>query len=355
MNNDQPTPVGNLANNIGQGITNVRDSISNVASNVATGVQNGYQNVSSGVQNVATNVQSSYQNVKQGIADYLPQQAAMPTAPAGFFDSNTLIFKTVFLILVVIVFLFLFRIGIALIGYFMRPSNTPYLINGLVSGNSALIIPRDPKKTGAVTLLHSNDQPKGLEFTWSFWLNLQPNTNKNSQFSNIFNVGNATYDSVTGLANVSNAPGVYLRNLDKNGAQTGTADLMIQMDVIGDGKTDSSSIEVTDLPYSNWVNVILRPTGNLMDVYINGTISGRLNFINTPRQNYEDVNIAQNGGFNGSLSNLRYYDYALNVFEIGAVVVKGPNTTPATIPSSSTNTTLRDYNYLSNLWYSQKL
>jgi len=72
-----------------------------------------------------------------------------------------------------------------------------------------------------------------------------------------------------------------------------------------------------------------------------------------PKQNYNNVNFAQNGGFSGKISNLRYYSYALNVFEINGVVAWGPNTNSSSLSSSSGAAT-GNYNYLSNTWYSNK-
>jgi hypothetical protein len=46
----------------------------------------------------------------------------------------------------------------------------------------------------------------------------------------------------------------------------------------------------------------------------NGVISARYNFSSVPLQNYKDVIVCGNSGFSGSLSDLRYYSYALNIF-----------------------------------------
>jgi hypothetical protein len=68
-----------------------------------------------------------------------------------------------------------------------------------------------------------------------------------------------------------------------------------------------------------------------------------------PKQNYNDVQVCQNNGFSGSLSDLRYFNSALNVFQIGTIVQRGPNLN--TSSQTIKNETLNSYNYLSNLWY----
>ena len=96
----------------------------------------------------------------------------------------------------------------------------------------------------------------------------------------------------------------------------------------------------------------IRMQNQSMDIYINGTITNRVNFENVPKQNYQDVLVCANGGFPGQISNLRYYDYALSVFEIMNLVYWGPNLKliEKTTESSSSN-----YNFLSNEWYNSKL
>ena len=89
----------------------------------------------------------------------------------------------------------------------------------------------------------------------------------------------------------------------------------------------------------------------ILEVYINGVVSARLQFKNVPLQNYYDVHIGKNEGFNGKISNLQYHSEALSIFNINNLVSSGPDlrTFSSKIPSS------KNFNYLSNLWYSGKL
>jgi len=66
------------------------------------------------------------------------------------------------------------------------------------------------------------------------------------------------------------------------------------------------TIEIKDIPFKQWVNIIIRLQNRILDVYVNGVLTGRKDLIHIPRQNYGSVNICQKGGFNGNLSNLRY-------------------------------------------------
>jgi hypothetical protein len=82
---------------------------------------------------------------------------------------------------------------------------------------------------------------------------------------------------------------------------------------------------------------------NTMDVYVNGTITSRTKFTAVPKQNYNDVQICQNGGFEGNLSNLRYFSHALSAFEINNIVKGGPSLMAANNTGSMTNKTHTTY------------
>ena len=54
----------------------------------------------------------------------------------------------------------------------------------------------------------------------------------------------------------------------------------------------------------------------ILDVYVNGIITERKVLNETPKQNYYNMQVAQNGGFSGKLSNLRYHERALNILKL---------------------------------------
>jgi hypothetical protein len=78
-------------------------------------------------------------------------------------------------------------------------------------------------------------------------------------------------------------------------------------------------------------------------MYVNGTITSRTKFTAVPKQNYNDVQICQNGGFEGNLSNLRYFSHALSAFEINNIVKGGPSLMAANNTGSMTNKTHTTY------------
>ena len=100
---------------------------------------------------------------------------------------------------------------------------------------------------------------------------------------------------------------------------------------------------------NKWIHVVIRIEDNKLDVYINGALAKRHILGNVVKQNYGNVNVALNGGFQGFISNLRYFSYALQPGEILAIVNDGPNTTV----NSQTSLSVSTPPYLSLQWYVQ--
>ena len=121
------------------------------------------------------------------------------------------------------------------------------------------------------------------------------------------------YDAATGLNFPNNAPGLYI-------APT-TNDLVVIMNTFS---TINERVIVPDIPLNKWLNVIIRVEGDTLDVYINGGLDRRHQLGGVPKQNYGDVYVTMNGGFNGYVSCLRYFDKAIQPGEIQQIINKGP-------------------------------
>ena len=298
-------------------------------------------NVPQPIQNGLNAVSDTLDTVKNNISNSIQEFSKQPSAPSDFSYSNTMIAKFAFLIFAIIIFVFLINIGISLISYFTSPQSNPYLIYGMMDGTNSTIIPQDPKNSTSIFVGRSNNQSTGAEFTWSVWLYLSDLGNKKESYSHIFSKGSNSFGS-DNLASPNNAPGLYLT--PENNA------LYVIMDTVS-GTDMHTTFTIDNIPLNKWFNVILRLENMVLDAYINGVVTTRLAFQNTPKQNYNDVLVCQSGGFTGKLSNLRYYSYALNVFEINTLVYSGPNMTIST--SQSKNMSFSNYSYLSSLWYRQ--
>ena len=252
-----------------------------------------------------------------------------------FLESNSLVAKFAFLLLAIFAFVILLRAGISLMAYIMKPTESPQLINGMVDATQMIVFPQDPSSNGAVTIYRSVNATDGLEFTWSTWIfinNLQTNA---GIFKHIFSKGNSEVQN-DGLIQPNNAPGLYIA--------PDTNDLVVIMNTFN---VINEEITIPDIPLNKWINVIIRCQNTTLDVYINGTIARSINLVGVPKQNYGDVYVAMNGGFDGYISNLWYYNYGLGTSAIQKLVNNGPNT--KMIGSNGMNDKLA--NYLSLRWF----
>jgi hypothetical protein len=109
----------------------------------------------------------------------------------------------------------------------------------------------------------------------------------------------------------------------------------------------NEEITISDIPTNKWLNIIIRCKNKTLDVYVNGTIARSLQLTSVPKQNYGDVFVGMNGGFDGYVSNLWYYNYALGIGDIQNISTRGPNTKM----TGSTGMKLRDPNFLSLRWF----
>ena len=60
-------------------------------------------------------------------------------------------------------------------------------------------------------------------------------------------------------------------------------------------------------------------------VFINGKLVKRHLLSGVPKQNYDDVYVAMNGGFSGYVSSLQYFSEAIGINKIQNIVNDGPN------------------------------
>jgi hypothetical protein len=254
---------------------------------------------------------------------------------SGFLDSNSLVAKISFLLLVIFMFIVVLQLSISFLGWFFNPSDSPHLISGMVDAKQMLVIPQDPSQVGARTINRSVNATNGIEFTWSIWIFINDLGKPDNKYQHIFHKGNDTTDTM-GLNYPNNAPGLYI--------SPNTNELTIVMntfDVINE------EITIPDIPLNKWVNVIIRCKNTNVDIYINGTVAKSIKLLGVPKQNYGNIYVAMNGGFDGFISNLWYYNYSLGTAAIQNLVKGGPNTKMT--GSSSMN--MKNPNYLSLRWY----
>jgi len=325
------------------------DAIRNSASDIASQAASVVSNPGEAAKSLGETLESAKSSVSDTLSGFSSSTSAgLSSASSAFLDSNSLIAKFAFLILVVIMFMGSFFVGMRLISYFTAPSSSVALVSGLALGGSNIQISQNPQNSTSV-VFRSNNATSGMEFTWSVWINVT-GVPSDGKYQHVFSKGSNSL-TASGLASPNNGPGVYLSGKDDGKSVS----LNVFMDSVNAAACDvGPTMVVENIPLQKWVHVAVRLQNNVLDVYVNGTISGRHQFQNVPKQNFDDVyagGIVGTGqqGFAGSFSNLTYYNRAIGVFQINNIIMAGPSL----VQSSATNgqASLGFYTYLSNLWY----
>lgn len=248
---------------------------------------------------------------------------------------------------IVVVFLVVFFLIKFMQSYFRYRTSKPSIVENTKLG-------RKSKQMVGKSILKSLNQKSGLEFSYTFWMHVQSWEGKGN-WKHIFNKGNMpTLEAGNSCPPSGNsegssgnnqadyprepllqAPGVWLRP-DNN-------TLHIQMNTHED---PYEYCEVKNIPMNKWVCVAVVVMDRYVDVYINGDIKIRHKLNGIPRQNNGNMYVNYNGGFDGFLSRLVYYDHALNVYEIDEVQKLGPST-----KLESLDTTKNMPPYLSRDWW----
>lgn len=331
-----------------------KGKLSETAQNMSEGARTLAASASNTVSGLQTNVDAAKSSISNTVSDF--SSRSVLDAGNEYLSANEMVAKFAFLIVVLIGSMILFSLGTALLTYLFSPNTSPYLVKGMLSGTSSQTLGQNPNDSSSVVIYKSNNQASGIEFTWSAWLFIdqlgeqRPSGVPGNKYSHIFNKGTDDYLKNTsgvvnmadvGVAQTNNAPGLYI---DDN-----INELLFIMNVNGpSGYSPDLRLTIENVPLKKWFNVIIRLQNKVADAYINGTIVKRMAFeISIPKQNYDNVYICQNGGFAGSISNLRYFDHALSIFEINNMISRGPNLSSSSLSTTSTSI----YDYLSNTWY----
>lgn len=232
-------------------------------------------------------------------------------------------------------------------------NRTELLPNTYNIEDKSINIPQNPNVKGSKSLALSDNERSGIEFSYSFWLNIHPSAFR--QELGLLHIFHKGYTSQFPLL----APGVYMRS--------DTNTLRVYMNTY---KTWNNYVEVDNIPIGKWVHVVIVVKNDSMELFINGNLSRKLPFEGfTPYQNFEDIccfsqrritlknSIVPStdetgfdvfGALKGQLSRLNYFSYALCYAEIQQLMNEGP--------SSKVDTTTINQNippYLDDTWWTQ--
>lgn len=234
-----------------------------------------------------------------------------------FLESNSLVAKVAFLLVIFLIFIILLRIGIIFLSWALSYSSSPILLDGMIDAKQMKVVEVDPNEKKSKPINRSDDETDGIEFTWSVWLYVDELDYKKGQFKHVFHKGNDNINLETkpfGMNFPNNAPGLYLAPEINN--------LVVVMNTFNQIE---EKVIIKNYPLNKWFNVIIRVENTDLDIYMNGTITNKHVLKSVPKQNYDKVYMSLNGGFSGYTSELRYFDHALGTTIIQQIIDKGPN------------------------------
>jgi|TARA_B110000285_G_scaffold40734_1_gene44602 hypothetical protein len=255
-----------------------------------------------------------------------------------FLESNSLVAKVAFLLLILVVFVIGIRMATSLLSWVFSYNKSPYLFKGMVDAKTMQIIPQDPADSNAVTIMRSDNEQNGVEFTYSVWMFIDDLVYQQGQYKHVFHKGNDNINYTNepiGMNEPNNAPGLYIA--------PNTNALVVVMNTFNN---INERVTIDNIPINKWVCVQIRVENHQLDTYINGKLAKRLIMKGVPKQNYGDVHVAMNGGFSGYMSDLRYFNSGLGTAQIQRIVDAGPN-----LEMTGNNLTESVPKYLSLRWF----
>jgi hypothetical protein len=308
---------------------------SSAADRVGSALSSGYNYVGSNARNYVTQANNytnqGFQNLKSGLTDFQSRLGSYDQYLGNITSGTSALSKIIFLVAVVVGFLILVSVGTKIITAATTYSKKPYLLKNLKSGTEQMVIPQDPRTAHSVPLLRSSNQEPGIEFTYSTWIFIDelpriPAGATGPMYKHVFHQGSPDKFTSEGLSQPINTPGLYI--MTQNDQSTGTdqnlqeVSLMVVMSTFDD---PMESIIIRDIPLEKWINVVVVLKGQVLDVYVNGTIAGRHMLKGVPMQSYGPLNMSLNGGFTGKMSTTQYFAYALSPVQIANIASVNPS------------------------------
>lgn len=116
-------------------------------------------------------------------------------------------------------------------------------------------------------------------------------------------------------SNSSSLQGTFLRTAKENIASFPGTDTF----------DTSNSIEVKNIPLGRWFHVAIVAKEQMAEVYIDGSLQESKVLRGSIENNNGDLYITQNGGFDGLLTQLRYFNHAITHDEVRKIYTCGPD------------------------------
>tara|TARA_B100001093_G_C26811475_1_gene1007766 strand:+ start:459 stop:1385 length:927 start_codon:yes stop_codon:yes gene_type:complete len=191
--------------------------------------------------------------------------------------------------------------------YLLGKSDQPWILQDSKNSKNSLVVTQDPRNENSITLYRSDDAASGAEFTYSFWFAIENMEYKYGELKHMFHKGNKS-------GNPNRAPGVFLHPTSNT--------ILVYMNTVNN---IMEHVEIKNIPLRRWVHMAIILKGQYLDVYVNGFLRKRHELSSVPKQNFGDLWLNLNGGFDGYMCKMRYYRRAIEYNEVENVVRGGPS------------------------------
>ena len=265
----------------------------------------------------------------------------------NFHDEDSIATEIIVGILICVIILILYYLIDYITSKTNSSKNNPVIYKGLKAADTPVTINQDPNVSGSVTVYRSQNEKNGIEFSYSVWMWIDTKSwNTTDKWKHVFHKGPMFTNNSSGIEPSSfcqiQSPGLWLDGK--------TNKLRLYINTFG---INDEYIEIDNIPVKKWICLIYTQSGFNADLYINGRLKVRKELRTLPRQNYANIHINQDDGYQGYLSHLKYYKYSLHSSEIHDITEKGPNL--AFIKQSSDDFSSvkidNEIPYLSNRWW----
>ena len=340
VKNKKNSITDKITNKLGLSESTMTNKVKSMADSAVKSASNLGEKIGKTAGDIKQNIQNKVSNTTEKVKALSSTQQASKAVGVvqDFMQANSAISKFVAIVLSILVFYILFNVGIYFMSQFLMPTKYAKVVDGLITSNSRMIVSSSPNITSSVPILRSVNQSQGLEFTWNVWYFIKDVTTLTGN-GLIFSKGEPT-DKTTFLGV---CPGAYISKMGDH------VQLIVAMNTMFDPSLNNTAVEqivIKDIPLNKWIHCSIRVQNLSVDVYINGVMTQRKNLQTLPNQNYYDTYVGDQYGFNGYISSLHYYAYALNYDQIQNDYAKGPNMT-----LQGQNNQINYKDYLAMKWY----
>lgn len=224
---------------------------------------------------------------------------------------------TLIVIGIVILVLYEYFYGVSVSSNGISPTKTEILIVGPLQNG------QNYTEVNAAIPLSLNERD-GIEYSYAGWIQVNDYAPP-SQHPIIFTKGD--------VAGTQKSPAVSLNS--------GRNELVIEQDTYEKGRP--AHIVIPNMPANKLIHLAICVNQRSFDIYINGLLYSHTSLHALPMQNSHPVFIGANGGWNGQIGSLTYFNYELSAEKVHALANTAPTQSPNDLPYYP--------NFLSSGWW----